>query len=51
MASTRIEFAGELEVNGPPTENDHEKLVEIGKELMKKVEGNGHKSSREQEML
>jgi hypothetical protein len=32
-----MEIVGAMEINGPPTENDTEKIVELGKALAKKI--------------
>jgi len=40
LAPTKIEIIGELEINGPPTKHDYEKIMEIGKELIEKVREN-----------
>lgn len=37
LASTKIELVGELEVNGPPSQKDYEKVLEIARELIRKI--------------
>ena len=37
LGPTKIELVGELEVNGPPSDDDYEKVVEIGKKLSDKI--------------
>jgi len=37
LGSTKIEVVGTLEINGPPTADDHQKIVEIGKQLSNKI--------------
>ncbi|AIY85666.1 MULTISPECIES: FprA family A-type flavoprotein [unclassified Thermotoga] len=39
LASTKVEVVGELEVNGPPTTEDYEKLRKICKDLVVKIKG------------
>jgi flavorubredoxin len=39
LGPTKIELVGELEVNGPPSADDYEKVVEIGKKLSDKIKG------------
>ncbi len=39
LAPTKMEIVGTVEVYGPPTEKDHEKVVEIAMQLAKKVKG------------
>jgi flavorubredoxin len=41
LGSTKLEIVGAMEINGPPTENDVERIIEMGKTLAKKIkEGN-----------
>jgi flavorubredoxin len=35
----KMELVGAMEINGPPTENDITKIIEIGKTLAKKIKG------------
>ncbi len=35
----KIEVAGTLDVNGPPSADDHQKIIEIGKQLSHKIKG------------
>ena len=37
LGPTKMEIVGAMEINGPPTENDTEKIVELGKALAKKI--------------
>jgi flavorubredoxin len=37
LGPTKIEVVGALEINGPPSKEDHEKVTEIGKRLSAKV--------------
>ncbi len=37
LDQSKLEIVGALEINGPPTENDIAKIVEIGKVLAKKI--------------
>ena len=37
LGPTKMEVVGALEINGPPTENDIGRIVEIGKSLAKKI--------------
>jgi len=37
LGQSKLEIVGALEINGPPTENDIAKIVEIGKVLAKKI--------------
>ena len=37
LGSTKIEVVGTLEINGPPTADDHRKIVAIGKQLSNKI--------------
>jgi len=39
LGPTKMEVVGGLEINGPPTENDVAKIVELGKTLAKKIKG------------
>ena len=41
LEPTKIELVGALEVNGPPSTDDHERIVEIGKQLSNKIKGTG----------
>jgi flavorubredoxin len=41
LGPTKMEIVGAMEINGPPTENDTEKIVELGKTLAKKIK-EGH---------
>jgi len=40
IGPSKMEIVGALEINGPPTENDISKIVEIGKTLAGKVKAN-----------
>jgi len=40
LGPTKMEIVGTLEINGPPTENDIDKLVELGKTLASKIKEN-----------
>jgi len=41
LGATKLEIVGAMEINGPPTENDVDRIIEIGKALAKKIkEGN-----------
>ncbi|HVP27296.1 MAG TPA: FprA family A-type flavoprotein, partial [Candidatus Bathyarchaeia archaeon] len=37
LGQTAMEIVGAMEINGPPTENDVNKIVELGKSLAKKI--------------
>jgi len=37
LGSTKLEVVGTLEVNGPPSADDYEKVVQIGKQLADKI--------------
>jgi flavorubredoxin len=37
LGSTKMEVVGAMEINGPPTDNDIDKIVELGKALAKKI--------------
>jgi len=37
LGPTKIEMVGTLEINGPPTADDHRKIVAIGKQLSNKI--------------
>jgi len=37
LGQTPIEVVGAIEINGPPTENDIQQIVELGKKLAKKI--------------
>jgi flavorubredoxin len=37
LGPTKMEIVGALEINGPPTESDIDKIVEFGKALAKKI--------------
>ncbi len=39
LAPTKIEVVGTLEINGPPSADDHTKVIEIGKQLATKIKG------------
>jgi flavorubredoxin len=39
LGPTKVEVVGALEINGPPQAADHQKVVEIGKELARKIKG------------
>lgn len=39
LGPTKIEVIDTLEVNGPPSDEDHKKIVEIGKQLAAKIRG------------
>jgi len=41
LESTKIEMVGVVEVNGPPTADDHQKIIELGKELSGKIKQAG----------
>lgn len=40
LTSMRVELVGSIEVNGPPTTTDHEKIVELARTLARKIKGN-----------
>lgn len=42
LAPTKMEITGALEINGPPTEEDINKIVEIGKVMAKKINEDDH---------
>jgi len=37
LGPTKIEVVGALEINGPPSAEDHQKIIEIGKRLSNKI--------------
>ena len=37
LGQTKMEIVGALEINGPPTENDINKIIETGKALANKI--------------
>ena len=37
LGPTKIEVVGTLEINGPPSVDDHQKIVEMGKQLSSKI--------------
>lgn len=37
LGPTKIEVVGTLEINGPPSADDHQKIVEMGKQLSHKI--------------
>jgi len=37
LGPTKIEVVGTLEINGPPSVDDHQKIVEMGKQLSNKI--------------
>lgn len=39
LEPTKIEAVGALEINGPPTADDHQRITEIGKQLSHKIKG------------
>jgi len=39
FGSLKIDVVGSIEINGPPTANDHEKIIELGRQLSSKVKG------------
>lgn len=39
LAPTKIEVTGALEINGPPTDDDLKKIVELGHALARKIKG------------
>ncbi len=39
LGPTKIEVVGTLEVNGPPSAEEHEKIVEMGRQLSRKIKG------------
>jgi len=41
LGPTKIEVIDTLEVNGPPSDEDHEKIIEIGRQLAHKIKENG----------
>ncbi|MEM2103005.1 MAG: FprA family A-type flavoprotein, partial [Candidatus Bathyarchaeia archaeon] len=45
LASSKIEIVGALEINGPPTEENVEQIIELGKALAQKIKeyGGGNK--------
>jgi flavorubredoxin len=40
LGPTKMEIVGALEINGPPTEADTDKIVEYGKTLAEKIKEN-----------
>jgi len=40
IGPSKMEIVGALEINGPPTENDISKIIEMGKTLAKKIKAN-----------
>jgi len=41
LEPSKIEVVGAMEINGPPTENDVDQIVELGKNLAKKIKQKG----------
>jgi len=41
LGPTKIEVIDTLEVNGPPSDEDHKKIAEIGRQLSRKIKENG----------
>jgi flavorubredoxin len=39
FGSLKIEVVGSIELNGPPTASDQEKIIELGRQLSSKVKG------------
>jgi flavorubredoxin len=39
LGPSKIEVVGAMEINGPPTENDVERIIELGKTLARKIKG------------
>jgi len=39
LGPTKIEVVGTLEVNGPPSAEDHQKIIEIGRQLSRRIKG------------
>lgn len=37
LGPTKMEIVGAMEINGPPTENDTDKIIELGKTLARKI--------------
>ncbi len=37
LGPTKLEVVGALEINGPPSEEDHKKVIDIGKQLSDKI--------------
>lgn len=37
LGSTKIELVGTLDINGPPSTDDHKKIIEIGRQLSEKI--------------
>jgi len=42
LGPAKIEIAGAVEINGPPTENDIKQVVDLGKALAMKIKGEGN---------
>jgi flavorubredoxin len=39
LGPTKIELVGTVDINGPPSADDHQKVVELGKQLAGKIKG------------
>lgn len=46
LGPTKIEVIGTLEINGPPSADDHQKVIEIGKQLSNKIKEMGNAADR-----
>jgi len=46
LGPTKIEVVGTLEINGPPSADDHQKVIEIGKQLSNKIKEMGNAAHR-----
>ncbi len=42
LGPAKIEVVGAVEINGPPTENDVNQIIELGKTLARKIKGEEH---------
>ena len=42
LGPTKLEVAGAVEINGPPTEDDIKQIVDLGKALARKIKGEMH---------
>ncbi len=39
LGSSKIELIDKVEINGPPTQKDYEKIIQVGKKLVEKIRG------------
>jgi len=46
LGPTKIEVVGTLEINGPPSADDHQKVIEIGKQLSNRIKEMGNAADR-----